>query len=142
MSKLIDISKESIGIGEEIIPLIDNVPHEDYVNFKPLVYKLLIIAQDMVSSNNISFNKLAQKNYEYLDTLNAVIHRFLGYSESQLPADRSQLGFFKARINGLIIELNASLFLHHQNRITTEPSDEFLQDHESDEDLTEPCGVS
>lgn len=138
--RLINISKETIRVAKESIPIIadissDHIPFDQFDNYRYFLSRLAELIEGVVFSDNASLNELAQTTYEFLDTLRSTIILVSNFKKIELES-------IKFRIDKLIIELNAPPFLQHRKRTSehpTETSDESLQEDKSDEDFTEPA---
>ena len=124
LARLDTLSRESVEIAKEIIPLMGKVPLDDLVDFRDLIWRLLAIAYDIIPSKEVGLNELAQNNYKFLDTLHSVVFRLLNYSDKEIPIDRNRLEFLGMQTSALLKELNSPPFLQHRKR---PPTDKFTE---------------
>jgi hypothetical protein len=132
ITDLLNITKKVVAIVEESEKFVFVALRTDS-GMKTLFSRLIALYDGLIPSNAISINELTQNNYEFLDTLKAIIIRVLQNTQINNRRERAELESFNVRIDLLIAELNLPPFLQH-----LKPSDEILHDNRSDADLTEP----
>lgn len=130
--RLIDITRETKSIAKEIIPLLtqvplDKMPLKKIDALRRFTVRLSELLDGLIFSDEISLNRLAQNNYEYLDTVRSCIFLLLPQADR---SNRELLESLQSRIEDLIGKLNSPSFLQRSVRRN-------FTRHESDDKLTE-----
>jgi hypothetical protein len=79
-------------------------------------------------------NTFAQSNYEFLDIIQTIILRLLGYSENSIPEQQEKLRSILNRIDVLLDDLNSPPFM-----LSKKPSDDWKHGRKSDDKVPEPA---
>jgi hypothetical protein len=136
--EILDITKKAVTIAEELEKFISDALQIDN-GLKSLLSREMSVYDGLIPSDALSFNELAQNNYEYLDFLNAITLRILQHTDKQALRKRAKLTAFNDEINRLIAELNIPLSLQYNvNRRNVTGTRKF---NETAEDVPVPIKI-
>lgn len=129
--RLMKITEKSRRIAKEGIPIITDIPFDKLQldGNEGLVYltsRLIELLDGLVFSDAITFDELAQNNFEFLDTLKTTLTQIHTLTKQQpfSIVDEKKLEEMQVKIHALVAELSAPPFLQHRKRTpedTTEP---------------------
>jgi len=119
--KLMEISKESVAVAEQTIPLIICMSDS-------LVCRLIPLCSEIVFSTDVSINQSFQSNFEFLDTIRTFL---LACKEQNYRITEVEVDVLLCKIDSLLKELTAI-------PIGKRVADDFLHGDKTNGDFTEP----
>jgi Ni,Fe-hydrogenase I large subunit len=140
ITELLNITKKAVTIAEESEKFVLAALQTD-IGIKSLISRNTALYDGLIPSDNISFNEVVQNNYEFLDTLNAIIGRIIQHIDKQSLREKVKLETLNGEINLLMAELNSHLFLQ-KRKSNFKPTNVFLQHEKPDTDLKEPSHLT